>query len=199
MSRTSIEVEVKIPVDNLEQLGHSLERIGAEKLNSETQIDTYYNHPCRAFEQTDEAIRLRSRVPYSQRPSEQVDESRPLYELTYKGSKFDPLTKTRLELSVGLDDLDNAKSILTHLGFKCVTEIVKKRVFYSLHDLTLSLDDIEGVGEFLELERVVASKNEIEPEREKMFAILEKLGLDPQMSIRESYLELFLEKKPHEF
>lgn len=196
MKQTSFEVEVKIPVGNLEQLGDSLERIGAVKLNSETQVDTYYDHPCKAFQQTDEAIRLRSRMPYSQRSSEPVDESRPLYELTYKGSKFDPLSKTRVELSVGLDDLENAKSILTHLGFKHVAKVVKKRVFYSLDDLTLSLDLVEGVGGFLELERVVASKNEIGPEREKMFLILTKLGLDPKESIRESYLELFLEKKP---
>ncbi|MFQ5833019.1 MAG: class IV adenylate cyclase [Candidatus Thorarchaeota archaeon] len=194
MNKTSFEVEVKIPVGNLEQLGDSLEHIGAERLNSETQIDTYYDHPCRAFQQTDEAIRLRSRIPYSRRSSEPVDESRPLYELTYKGSKFDPSSKTRVELSVGLDELDIAKSILTHLGFKPVAEIVKKRVFYSLDDLTLSLDDIERVGEFLELERVVTSKNEIEPVRAKMFQILIKLGLDPEASIRESYLELFLEK-----
>ncbi|MFW9943447.1 MAG: class IV adenylate cyclase [Candidatus Sifarchaeia archaeon] len=196
MSETVFEVEVKAPISDLESVRNALERIGAQQLNSETQTDAYYDHPCRAFHETDEALRLRRRLPYSQELTEDVDESRPLYELTYKGPKVDSLSKTRIELSVGLVDAAAAKSLLVHLGFKYVGEVVKKRVFHSLGDLTLSLDEVEGIGDFLEIEQVVDSKERIEPLREKMFKILEQLGLDPETSTRSSYLEMFLEKKP---
>ena len=196
MNKITFEVEVKTTVSDLESIRNALERIGAQQLNSETQADAYYDHPCRAFQETDEALRLRRRLPYSQGPREHVDESRPLYELTYKGPKVDPLSKTRIELSVGLFDVATAKSLLDHLGFRYVAEVVKKRVFYSLEDLTLSLDEVDGVGNYLEIEQVVESKELIEPMRDRMFAVLEKLGLDSETSTRSSYLEMFLEKNP---
>ncbi len=196
MSETVFEVEVKASISDLESVRNALERIGAQQLNSETQADAYYDHPCRAFHETDEALRLRRRLSCSQSVSESVDESRPLYELTYKGPKVDPLSKTRIEVSVGIDDAIAAKSLLGHLGFSHVGEVVKKRVFYTLGDITLSLDEVEGIGDFLEIEQVVDSKERIEPLREEMFEILEELGLDPETSTRSSYLEMFFEKKP---
>ncbi|MHA2379531.1 MAG: class IV adenylate cyclase [Candidatus Thorarchaeota archaeon] len=196
MSETTFEVEVKTPIGDLESIRNALERIGAQQLNSETQADAYYDHPCRAFQETDEALRLRSRLPHPQEPAVGVDESRPLYELTYKGPKVDPLSKTRIELSVGLFDISTVKSLLVYLGFRHVADMVKKRVFYSLDDFTLSLDEVEGVGDFLEIEQVVDSKGRIEPIREKMFVVLERLGLEPKTSTRESYLEMFLERNP---
>ncbi|MFX1264252.1 MAG: class IV adenylate cyclase, partial [Promethearchaeota archaeon] len=157
MNETVFEVEVKAPIGDLESVRNALERIGAQQLNSEAQADAYYDHPCRAFHETDEALRLRRRLSYSQRLSDDVDQSRPMYELTYKGPKVDPLSKTRIELSVGVIDAIAAKSLLGHLGFRYVGEVVKKRVFYSLGDLTLSLDEVEGLGDFLEIEQVVDS------------------------------------------
>jgi adenylate cyclase class 2 len=196
MSETVYEVEVKAPISNLESVRKALERMGAQQLNSETQADGYFDHPCRAFQETDEALRLRRRLPYSKELTEDVDESRPLYEITYKGPKVDPLSKTRIELSVILADATAVKSLLIHLGFRYVGEVVKKRVFYSLGDLTVSLDEVEGIGEFLEIEQVVDSKERIEPVRDKMLTVLEELGLDPDTSTRTSYLEMFLEKNP---
>ena len=93
MSETIFEVEVKAPISDLDSIRTALERIGAQQLNRETQADAYYDHPCRAFQETDEALRLRRRLPYSQKLAEDVDESRPLYELTYKGPKIDPLSR----------------------------------------------------------------------------------------------------------
>ncbi|MFX1415510.1 MAG: class IV adenylate cyclase [Promethearchaeota archaeon] len=196
MSETVFEVEVKAPISDPVSVRNALERIGAQQLNSETQTDAYYDHPCRAFRETDEALRLRRRLPVSQKLSEDADEPKPLYELTYKGPKVDSLSKTRIELSVGVADVDAANSLLGHLGFRYVGDVVKKRSFYSFGDMTLTLDEVEGVGDFLEIEQVVASKERIEPLREEMFKVLRELGLDPETSIRSSYLEMFLEKKP---
>ena len=195
MNETVFEVEVKAPISDLETVRNALEHIGAQQLNSETQSDAYYDHPCRAFHETDEALRLRRRLPYSEDLTEDVDESRPLYELTYKGPKVDPLSKTRIELSVGLVEATAVESLLVHLGFGYVGEVLKKRVFYSLGEFTLSLDEVEGVGDFLEIEQVVDSKDRIESLRKDMFKVLEDLGLDPETSTRSSYLEMFLEKQ----
>jgi adenylate cyclase class 2 len=117
--------------------------------------------------------------------------------MTYKGPKVDPLSKTRLELSVGLDDSREAGLILTQLGFKAVAEVTKIRSFYAIRDITVSIDDVTDVGLFLELERIVEDENQIESARNDIFEVVRELGLNPDDSIRTSYLELYLEKKSH--
>ena len=195
MSESRFEVEVKIPIKDIERLRVALLDIGAKKLNTETQVDAYYDHPCRSFQKTDEAVRIRSRQPHPDVHSF-TDPSMPLKEMTYKGPKVDPLSKTRVELSVGLDDDKTTGLILKQLGFKAVAEITKKRSFYSIREITVSIDDVIDVGLFLELERVVEDENEIKDAREDLFIVIKELGLDPAKSIRTSYLEMFLEKNP---
>jgi len=195
MSESRFEVEVKIPIEEAEQLRVNLLEIGARKLNTETQIDAYYDHPCRSFPDTDEAIRIRTRQHHSNHHQVIMDD-RPLNELTYKGPKVDPLSKTRIELSVGLDDSREAGIILTQLGFKAIAEVTKIRSFYVIRDITVSIDDVIDVGLFLELERVVDGENQIIPAREDIFEVVRELGLNPEESIRDSYLEMYLGKNP---
>ena len=192
MKEPKYEVELKLPITDMDTIESKLLDLGAKKVNSEIQIDAYLDHPCKSFPETDEALRLRSRVATIL--NEGVDP--PAYairELTYKGPKIDPLSKTRVELSVGVDNTDELNEILMYLGFKHVVTIRKKRTFYSIRDITASVDDVEGVGIFLELEQVVDSEAKIEANREQLFALVRELGLDPSTSIRKSYLELFIE------
>ncbi|MHA2071182.1 MAG: class IV adenylate cyclase [Candidatus Thorarchaeota archaeon] len=195
MSESRFEVEVKIPLQETEQLRVALLDIGGKRLNTETQTDAYYDHPCRSFLKTDEAIRIRSRQLHPDAHSV-IDPSMPLIEMTYKGPKVDPLSKTRVELSVGLDDERTTGLILKQLGFKAVGEIKKVRSFYSIRGVMVSIDDVLDVGQFLELERVVDDENEIEEAREDIFRIIRELGLDPAKSVRTSYLEMFQDKDP---
>jgi adenylate cyclase class 2 len=124
-----------------------------------------------------------------------VLDERPLTEMTYKGPKIDPLSKTRLELSVGLDDSKEAGLILKQLGFKEVAEVTKIRAFYAIRDITVSIDDVIDVGLFLELERVVDDENQVASARNDIFEVVRELGLNPEDSIRTSYLELYQEDK----
>ncbi|MDX1746967.1 MAG: CYTH domain-containing protein, partial [Halobacteriales archaeon] len=52
------EVEVKIRADH-EPVREQLAALEATSLGSITQADTYYDHPCRSFVETDEAVRIR--------------------------------------------------------------------------------------------------------------------------------------------
>ncbi|MFW9965725.1 MAG: class IV adenylate cyclase [Candidatus Thorarchaeota archaeon] len=195
MSESRFEVEVKFPLEETERLRVALLEIGARKLNTETQVDIYYDHPCRSFPETDEAVRIRSRQPHPD-PHRVMADDRPLNEMTYKGPKVDPFSKTRVELSVGLDDSREAGMILTQLGFKEIAKVTKIRSFYTIRDITLSIDDVIDVGTFLELECVVEDEDQIVSAREVIFEVVRELGLNPEKSIRDSYLEMYLGKKP---
>ncbi|MDQ1251406.1 MAG: adenylate cyclase, class 2, partial [Euryarchaeota archaeon] len=54
-----IEVEVKVRADH-EQIRPILKKIGAVKIKTEIQSDTYFAAPHRDFAKTDEALRIRS-------------------------------------------------------------------------------------------------------------------------------------------
>lgn len=187
----SFEVEVKIPLESSESLHASLLDSGGRKLHTETQIDAYYEHPCRKFQDTDEAVRVRSRQPHPDFHGLTPNRDHPQYEMTYKGPKVDSLSKTRIEFSVGVDNAVSMESILEHLSFKKVAELVKTRSIYDVSGITVSIDDVVDVGLFLELERVVYDEAEIEPARECIFEVVRKLGLDPSKAVRTSYLELY--------
>ncbi len=190
--KESIEVEVKIPIENRKSVEEALHRIGAQRLNGETQVDAYFDHPVRTFQETDEALRLRSRHPDVE--GDELDSTiPPPYEMTYKGPKLESRSKSRVELSVHISNIDSARSILESLGFKHVATISKRRVFYTVDSITVSIDDVEDVGLFLELERVVTSRRDMNPALDMIFNLIERLGLDSNNSIRTSYLELFLQ------
>ncbi len=185
------EVEVKISIDSFDEIEQRILNLGAKKINQEVQIDSYFEHPCRTFSETDEALRVRLRRPLGKAEHESQTD---LVELTYKGPKIDSTTKTRIESSVKLNDVEEITSILENLGFKQVATITKKRQFFSLPQITISIDDVEDVGLFVELESI-SNYDEITKARENIFAMVKKLGLKSTQSIRESYLELFLSRQ----
>lgn len=188
----SFEVEVKVPIEDIELMTRKLVKLGVEELNSEVQIDTYFDHPCRTFVKTDEAVRVRTRRPLNEQG---LASSHAPNELTYKGPKLDEKTKTRIEYSVGIDNTDHLTSMLESLGFKPIAEVVKKRTFFELRDITISIDDVEDVGLFLELESIAHQKDEMESAKRAIFEILDELEIGEEQTIRDSYLEMYMAGK----
>lgn len=135
--------------------------------------DYYLLHPCRDFLKTDEALRVRK----SDR-----------FYLTYKGPRIDEKTKTRDEIEVEVKDLYRTLEIFKRLGFDVFAKVSKLRRIYRLGEFKICIDDVEGLGEFIEIEVEGELKD-----REKVLNLAEDLGLkDP---ITKSYLELVLESK----
>jgi adenylate cyclase class 2 len=165
-----IEVEVKARCS--QDVLPKLLALGAVKKVVENHRDIYFNSPMRDFRSTDEALRIRIKD----------DGAR----LTYKGPKLDAQTKSRLELTVEINDAQAMQEILAELGFRPSGEVKKRRTKYSLGDFTLALDEVEGLGSFLEIE-TFAEGDWAEKSREVM-DIFRQLGLGE--SIRRSYLEL---------
>ncbi|MFX1560847.1 MAG: class IV adenylate cyclase [Promethearchaeota archaeon] len=182
-------MEVKVPIEDIELMARKLVEAGAKELNSEVQIDTYFDHPCRTFVRTDEAVRVRTRSPLNE---QELSTSHVLNEFTYKGPKLDQKTKTRVEYSVGIDNTDYLTSILESLDFKPIAKVVKKRTFFNLRAITISIDDVEDVGLFLELESIAHQKEEMESAKRAIFKLLDELGIDAQQTIRDSYLEMYM-------
>lgn len=171
-----IEIEVKARADH-KHAKELLLGMGARFIGVQNHCDTYFNAPHRDFAETDEALRIRS-----------VD-GRSV--LTYKGKKLNTVSKTREEFETEVDGM-NARSILLALGFYEAGVVRKTREIFSFKELTICLDSVKGIGEFMEVE--ITAESDIEFHNERIFAFLEKFGIREKDSIRTSYLEMVLEK-----
>lgn len=173
-----IEIEVKVRADHSKSFP-ILKKIGAVKLGVEDQSDIYFAAPHRDFAKTDEALRIRSLDGQAV--------------LTYKGPKLDGISKTREEFETPVDETATIQ-ILHSLGFSEAGVVRKKREVFRTGEITVCLDAVEGLGEFLEVEIVAENEKELETSRAKLFELLKEFGAGEKDSIRTSYLEMVLEK-----
>lgn len=171
-----LEIEAKARIENKREIKQRIVESGGVYLRTETQEDTYFAHPSRDFVETDEALRVR-RVKNE-------------HFFTYKGPKLDYQTKTREEIEIRLEDADPMAEILEKLGFTKVADVFKTREYYSLDDYWVAIDDVVGLGLFIEIEK---HGDSYEPE--ELIELLEGLGIERSQMERRSYLELLLEKK----
>ncbi len=165
-----LEVEIKVRIE-IEEIKEKLSKLGAKLINEEHQVDTYFHHPCRDFKKNDEALRVRKVAGE--------------HFLTYKGKKLDSQTKTRKEIEIKVDK--RVFNLLQSLAFSPAIKVEKQRSFYEWSNLRIFLDKVEGLGEFLEIE------GDSWEDRERIFQLLDKLGIQRNKLIRKSYLELIEE------
>ena len=180
------EVEVKVPADH-DAVRRRLDEAGAERVERVRQTDTYYDAPHRDFAETDEALRVRR----ESRPDDGGTGSGAETRVTYKGPLVDDASKTREEFETGVADGETIRAILSNLGFDPAATVEKGRERYALDGYTVTLDAVEALGEFVEVERE-ASESEVEATREGAFDVLRSLGLDPDDGVRASYLGMLL-------
>ena len=179
------EVEQKFRVSDFEALEARLNDMGTEVSPLQCELDLYFAHPGRDFARTDEALRIRRKGSAAS--------------ITYKGPKLDKTTKTRREIDLELPSQGSADdwiALLEALGFTPVGEVRKSRhkAFIPWQGCRIegSLDEVDRLGTFAELELVVEAE-EVEAAKACIQSLAESLGLSG--SERRSYLELLLESE----
>lgn len=171
-----IETEAKYWSPGNERVEKALVRLGARKTFSGIMEDVYFAHPSRDFAKTDEALRLRKLEDGA--------------ELAYKGPRMRAEHgKAREEITARIDDALSLQRILERLGFKEAYVVRKKRTSYALDRLMVELDDVEGLGEFVELEVLTESPQRTE---ELLETARKELGLTRQEP--RTYLEMVIQK-----
>lgn len=189
------EVELKVPASH-EPVRDRLESMELSREGYVEQTDTYYDAPHREFAESDEALRIRRvRRLDGKRETDSSTAGRgdARVTLTYKGPLVDDASKTRAERETDVADGDELAGILSGLGFDPTATVEKRREYFTVDGYTVVLDDVSGLGEFVEVERE-AAEVDVDSVREGAIAVLETIGLDPDDAIRKSYLELLLER-----
>jgi adenylate cyclase class 2 len=175
------EVELKLGAEH-GPVRERLEALGAEPLGGVSQTDTYYDAPHRSFAETDEALRVRR----------EVDDEGASVRLTYKGPLVESASKTREEHETAVEDGEEVRAVLEGVGFAPAATVQKERERFAHGGYTVTLDSVEGLGEFVEVETEAEA---VEPAREGAVAVVRELGLDPDEQVRTSYLGLLLDAR----
>ncbi len=170
-----IEVEVKAKIDDFKEMEEKLENIGAVKSKTEFQEDIYFASPIVDFAETDEALRIRTTNNNTF--------------ITYKGPKLNDKAKTRKEVEMTIENSEKAKDIFKEIGFMEVRTVRKNRQYYTYENFEISLDDVEGLSPYMEIEIALDDSEDYSQAQDEIFKLFEKLGITDGFE-RTSYLEL---------
>ena len=170
-----IEVEVKAKINSFKEMEEKLSEIGASKSKKEFQEDIYFASPIVDFAETDEALRIRTT-------------NNDIF-ITYKGPKLNSQAKTRKEVEMNIESAEKAKDIFEEIGFKEVRTVRKNRQYYTYENFEISLDDVEGLTPYMEIEISLEDGNNYDDTQKSIFELFEKLGITDGFE-RTSYMEL---------
>ena len=175
------------------------------------ETDVYYNGVNRDFMKTDEALRVRTCSRWQEgnpKDSESTltnapenssqDISRESF-ITYKGPKLDDSSSTRIEHEIMVNDPDEARQLLSSLGYIPVFTVDKTRREFNLpaesgrpFPITLCVDCVTGLSAHMELETLAPSEDAKDDALRHLFSILDAMNIPRENLTRKSYLELLI-------
>ena len=99
---------------------------------------------------------------------------------------------SRQEYETVVEDAESMDQILKSLGFSPVAGVAKTRIYLQQEEMTACLDQVDGLGDFLELEVIAHEETLREAHLENMEQLLTTLGLSMKDTVRTSYLGMLL-------
>ena len=181
-----LEAELKAALsgEQAAALPETLAALGFREQGAVQESDVYFNGPDRDFRETDEALRLRT-VKLKSGAGEQTL-------ITYKGPKLDSVSSTRRELETAVGSFETMQNLLQALGYRAAHTVKKTRRSFLCGAKTACLDDVEGLGPYLELETVLPEGADCGQAATELLALLDALHISRGALTRESYLDLLL-------
>lgn len=181
---TEVELKASLSPQQAAALPSALARLGFAAQATQEETDLYWNGAARDFRRTDEALRLRAVRHISGGEAQTY--------LTYKGPKLDARSSTRQEYETAVGDFDTARSILLALGYHAAFTVKKTRRSFTRGAQTVCLDEVDGLGHYIELEQLLEDGASRENAITSLLALLDTLSLSRDALTRASYLELLM-------
>lgn len=180
-----MEIEIKVKLQNSAHLLALLEKEGT-RVYVNTQIDSYYNPPHKNFVSSTpvvEWLRLR--------------DSDGKYSINYKNWHVESNGTSNYcdEYETKLENIDSMRSILDMLNFTDLITVNKKRSVWNYNDYEVSIDEVEELGDFVEIE-YKGSETNPDPKKitDEMMAFLQALDCGNIERDFKGYPYLLLEK-----
>ena len=176
------EIEVKFAVTGHQAVSDALRREGGRYLGSFEQTDRFYDTPQGLLRDGGCGLRIRESRRLDATGG-QID-TRP--EVTFKGPRrTDSRAKVRPEYQTHMDDPKALEKVFEACGLVPTVIVRKRRTSYRLGGCMVELDELAGIGCFVEVEG---------PDEPTVFEVARRLGLAGE-PVSESYLAMVLRSR----
>jgi adenylate cyclase class 2 len=170
------EIEVKIKVENFEDIQKRLEERGCVLSGAISQHDVIYSKEGSAEEwKSAKEGKIIMRIRYLKDKAE--------FNLKQQQSG----EMDNLEYETEVKDAEAMHKILLALGYAPEVEVKKIRRKGKLGEYEICLDDVEKLGTHVELEKLASDDADPRTVREELFQILESLGLSRENEETKGY------------
>lgn len=186
----TFEIEIKLPVKFPEQILEKLLVMDFRKEATIRESDMYYNSEYHDVKKLGEALRIRK--------SRDLSTGQTRAQINFKGKKIDRVSMSRQEYETEVENSECMEQILMALGFMPVAGVQKTRCYLKKDEMTVCLDQVDGLGDFLELEVITSDESMREMYLDKMEQLLKVLELSMEDTVRTSYLGMLMEKNAFE-
>lgn len=180
-----MEIEIKVKVEKTENLKSFLEK-EAKKEYVDQQVDEYYTPAHRNFTVADpivEWLRLR--------------DSKGKFSINYKHWKHEEDGRSHYcdEYESKIENIENLRKILLATDFKHLVTVNKLRSVWTYKDYEISMDTVEDLGDFIEIEYKGNTENVVPAEiTAQMETFLNDIGCGNLERDFKGYPYLLLEK-----
>ncbi|MDA3856100.1 MAG: class IV adenylate cyclase [Candidatus Woesearchaeota archaeon] len=178
-----IEVELKARVDNKQEILSKFEELNFQYIKEEEQEDIIFlknEFLDSKGKIKDGGIVFRIRIVNSKK----------IFEI----KEIDRNVGGGIEYKIDIADMSSTKRIIEKLGFEEFFTIKKQRAYYQFEDFEIALDNVDGLGEFIEVELMVEADSQKEEAKKRCLYLLKKLGLEANLE-KQKYGDLIIEKK----
>ncbi len=183
----NFEIEIKLPVEQLEGIKEKLLWMGFHKEATIRECDMYYNSEYHDVKKLGEALRIRKSID--------ISSGRIQAQINFKGKKIDQVSMSRQEYETEVENPECMEQILIALGFSPVAGVEKTRCYMKRNEMTACLDQVDRLGNFLELEVIASEESQREEYLYAMEQLLKELGLSMEDTVQSSYLSMLMEEK----
>lgn len=155
------EIEAKVWIKDQKQWNDLLKKVAEENpfKGEETKEDLYF---CKQGQQKP-LFRLRT---YNNKK----------WEVTIKDKEIIKGIEQSKEESFSIDNKDTFLSFTKQLGFDVLLQKTKHSLLYSQNDLTIELNTIKNLGNFLEIEVICNDKSQIKSAQQKIESCFAQYG-----------------------
>lgn len=160
------EIEIKIKVENLEEINQQLKEKGCELSDPISQHDVIYSkggstEEWQSAKEGDIILRIRRMKDAAQFNLKQQ-----------RSGEMD-----NIEYETEIQDPEAMHKILLLLGYRPEVEVKKMRRKGKLGEYEICLDEVEKLGSYIEVEKLTSDDANPQKVREELFRVIESLGL----------------------
>lgn len=180
------EVEVKARLKDKTKVQEALRALGCVFSEVVTQDDTTYVREVGsldAYLSNPEFLRLRVE-----------GDGRVLFTLKYHPGRVGDLDGAPLEHETVVGSREEMEHMLDLMGYKTAVRIRKSRVKTQHKNWEICIDEVEGLGSFIEIEELADEHADVSPIHTAMHEFLQAIGVEPEDAGLKRYDILLLEK-----